>query len=41
MTVERYYMIVIASQSDWLKNVAQVCQPMRSTTVVLVIFAML
>ena len=29
MTVESNYAIVIATLSDWLKNLAPVCQPME------------
>ena len=32
MTVERNYMIAIATLSDWLKRLAPVFQPMRSKT---------
>ena len=32
MTVERNYVIAIATLSDWLKNLAPVFQPMRSKT---------
>ena len=32
MTVESNYEIVIATLSDWLKNLAPVCQPMERKT---------
>ena len=32
MTVESYYVIAIATLSDWLKRLAPVFQPMRSKT---------
>ena len=32
MTVESYYVIAIATLSDWLKRLAPVFQPMRRKT---------
>mgnify|MGYP006973392626 CR=1 FL=1 len=32
MSVESYYVIAIATLSDWLKRLALVFQPMRSKT---------